>query len=140
MKSKLQRLWPWLNRGDPWAVGTRAPLILSLLIGSYVFLRMVGTAMMAKTTDPMYFEVCVRGFGGALATGFVCGFLYPRQALIWSAGFSWPLFLWGVFCLPFALFEGPGLVIWLLAAIVMSAISVLGSLLARRHRHWLTEK
>ena len=140
MITRLQRLWSWLIRGDPWAAGTLAPLSVSLLIGSYVFLRVMGTALMARTSGPMYFEVCVRGFGGALVTGFMCGCFHPRQALIWSTGFSWPLILWGLFCLPIAIVEGPGLVIWLVAALVMATFAVLGSLLGRRLRRWLAEK
>ena len=44
---------------------------------------------------------------------------------------------WGLFCLPFALVEGPGLLVWLVAAIFIAGLSIVGSLLARRLRRRL---
>ena len=137
MKTRLRKLWQWLTRGDPWTPLVLVPLILSFLIGSYVFLRILGFALMSDSSDSISFEIGLGGFGGAFATGFACGFVHPRQPLLWSTGFTWPLILWGLFCLPFALFEGPGLLIWLVAALMMAAIAIFASLLARRFRQWL---
>ena len=39
-----------------------------------------------------------------------------------------------------AIFDGPGLLLWLTLALAMVALSAVGVVLARRVRRWLVEK
>ena len=128
------KLWQWLVRGEDGTVTSFLLLILGIALGAVAMMAMLGIALTAKATSnvlPMMAFIIV---GSPLIWGFVVGTIQPRQALLWSTGFSLPMLVWGLFCLLFVLFEGPGLLIWLLAAFGMAALSIFGTLLARRLR------
>lgn len=139
MKPWHQRLWQWLKQGEPGTVHSFALLVLGIALGAAAMLAMLGIALTARAASNVWPMIAFIICGSPLIWGFIVGAIQPRQALLWSVSFSLPMLVWGLFCLLFVLFEGPGLLIWLLAAFVMAALAVLGSLLARRCR-WPGEK
>ena len=135
-----QRLWRWLTRGEPGVAVPIALLIVGLVLGCVTLLAAIVSGMAAKTAaEGVLFVPAVAG-GGSFGWGFVVGFILPRQAVLWSAGFAGPMLVWGLICLPFAILDGPDLLLWLMLALAMVALSAVGVVLARRARCWLVEK
>lgn len=131
---KRSKLWQWLVRGEDGTVTSFLLLILGIALGAVAMMAMLGIALTAKATSNVLPMIAFIILGSPLIWGFIVGAIQPRQALLWSTGFSLPMLVWGLFCLLFVLFEGPGLLTWLLAAFIMAALSIFGTLLARRLR------
>ena len=134
------RLWQWLVRGENGTVTSFLLLILGIALGAVAMIAMLGIALTARASSNVWPMIAFTILGSPLIWGFIVGAIQPRQALLWSTSFSLPMLVWGLFCLLFVLFEGPGLLIWLLAAFGMAALSVLGTLLAHRFRQWLAQR
>lgn len=130
----LHRLWQWLKQGEPGTISSLGLLILGIALGAVATISMLGIALTARASSNVLPIFAFIILGSPLIWGFIVGAIQPRQALLWSTSISLPMLLWGLFCLPFVLFEGPGLLISLLAAFAMAALAVLGTLFARRLR------
>ncbi|MFN0077331.1 MAG: hypothetical protein ACKVY0_12740 [Prosthecobacter sp.] len=128
------KLWQWLVRGEDGTVMSFLLLILGIALGAVAMIAMLGIALTARASSNVLPMIAFIILGSPVIWGFIVGAIQPRQALLWSASFSLPMLVWGLFCLLFVLFEGPGLLIWLLAAFAMAALCILGSLLACRLR------
>jgi|GEM_PF-2623200 len=115
-------------------------LILGIALGAVAMLAMLGIALTARASSNVWPMIAFIILGSPLIWGFIVGTIQPRQALLWSTSFSLPMLVWGLFYLLFVLFEGPGLLIWLLAAFAMAALSVLGTVFARRLLQWLAQR
>ncbi len=125
------KLWQWLVRGEDGTVMSFLLLILGIALGA---VAMLGIALMAWASSNEWPMIAFIILGSPLMWGFIVGAIQPRQALLWSTSFSLPMLLLILFNLPFVLIEGPGLLIWMLAAFATAALSVSGTLLARRLR------
>lgn len=139
MSTHRQRLWQWLTRGEAGTIATWLLLIAGIVLGCFAALATIGIGLTARTAEQAMWPIAWICGVGSPASGFITGFLQPRQAVLWSTGFAAPTFAWGLFCLPFAFVEGIGLAMWLVTAIAMAALCVFGAVLARRLRQWLAE-
>lgn len=137
---RTRQLWNRVTRGEPGTVLSFVLLIVGIVLGAVGVLAAIGIGLTARTAAQALGLLIPALLGGAAGWGAIVGFVQPHQALIWGSGFALPFLAWGLGCLPFALFEGPSLALWLVMALIIAACSMAAALLGGRFRLWLKAK